>query len=158
VVSARKMMLNIQTCYTRVHERVHDVMFNQPRFLAIALFCVLSGLLFVACSKDEPTQPVDDQCAITVSSPAGGEVLVPGTTTTILWTAPSTIANVRITMHRGELEVGEIIAATENNGSYSWEVEDFGAGFGTGYFIRVSELAAHNICSGDSEPMILQGK
>ena len=62
----------------------------------------------------------------------------------------------RITMHRGELEVGEIVAVTENNGSYSWEVEDFGAGFGTGYFIRVSELAAHNICSGDSEPLILQ--
>lgn len=133
-------------------------MTSKARWSVPALICAVFCLLLVACSEDEPTEPADDQCTITVTSPTKGEVLVPGNTTIINWTAPSNITQVRITMFRGELEVGEIIAVTENNGTYSWVVEDFGAGFGTGYFIQVAELTAHNICTGVSEMLILQAE
>ena len=77
--------------------------------------------------------------SITVTSPNGGESLVPGTTPTITWTSSGSVgSNVRIELLKAGAVVQTISTYTLNDGSFtSWTIPS-GQTTGTDYRIRIT--------------------
>lgn len=98
--------------------------------------------------------------SITVSSPNGGESLLPGSLHNITWTAPGVNGNLKITLWKDGAFVGIIGAnITPGSGSFPWTVGAYDGGTapeGTGYTIKIKEKGttvsdtsdgAFNICT-----------
>ncbi|MCH7974189.1 MAG: hypothetical protein IH949_09935, partial [Bacteroidetes bacterium] len=75
---------------------------------------------------------------IAVTSPDGGESWSTGNTREITWT-DDILGNVRIELYKNELFDSEIIASTESDGSYNWNVPD-GLASGSDYKVRISSV------------------
>jgi len=89
-------------------------------------------------------------CAVTVTSPAGGESWVAGTTQDITWTTGNCGELVRIELLRGGEPCRVLASSTANTGSLAYLVEPCGE-FGADYQIRVTDLGTGN--SGTSDAM-----
>lgn len=98
--------------------------------------------------------------SITVTSPNGGESLLPGSIHNITWTAPGVNGTLKITLWKDGSLVGVIGKnITPGSGSFPWTVGTYGGGTapeGTGYTIKIKEIgttvadrsdSAFNLCS-----------
>ncbi|MFW9880336.1 MAG: Ser-Thr-rich GPI-anchored membrane family protein, partial [Candidatus Thorarchaeota archaeon] len=77
---------------------------------------------------------------ITVTTPEGTDSWETGSTHSITWTSTGSIANVKIELYKGGVLEREIVASTDNDGSFDWviptDIID-----GTDYQIRISDVS-----------------
>jgi len=119
-------------------------------FMALAAALTLQ----VGCNSDDPPVTPPPACAITMSTPVGGESWFTGDQINIRWTQ-TTGGEVMIELLKGATTAGVISASTANNGFYPWlSSSTFGQNSGEDYSIRVSSLTSAN-CSAQTNPFEL---
>lgn len=83
---------------------------------------VITVLLTISCSKNEPTSPSSSN-KITILRPNGGESWLAGSSYTITWTS-NINENVKIELYKGGSIFYTIANSTSNSGNYVWAIPD----------------------------------
>jgi Kre9/KNH-like N-terminal Ig-like domain/Viral BACON domain len=86
---------------------------------------------------------------ITVTSPAGGESWVTGSTHTITWTSTGTITNVQIQLLKGVSSLSTLSASTSNDGSFSWTLSG-SLSTGSDYQIKITDTSDSSVSDSGS--------
>ncbi len=89
------------------------------------------------CDESDADFSVTTSCDLTVTSPASGSSWIAGQTWPISWN-PAGTGNVTLDLYRGTTYLCTIDAATPNDGSYQWVVDDCGGGVSSQYRVKVT--------------------
>jgi len=118
---------------------------KSPLVFLVLLPWALVGLLG-GCADDDPVEP-PEPCSVTVTAPAGAEILWLGNAATIRWQSTGTEATAVILLVQGNDIVGQIAPNTPNDGFHPWVVDDLGGGLGADYAFLVA-AAGDSTCFG----------
>ena len=91
---------------------------------------------------------------ITLVSPNGGEIFVPGQAVPINWTSSGVVGNVKISIHLAGKPPRLIASSTANDGSYSWTVPTYPAG--SEYSIRIESVTSPTVFDVSDGPFSIQ--
>ncbi|MFH2055331.1 MAG: Ser-Thr-rich GPI-anchored membrane family protein [bacterium] len=84
---------------------------------------------------------VTEPCSIIVEAPVAGVEWVTGDTQTVLWSSGGAGANVRLDLYKSGGLIAPLESSIPNSGSYDWIVNDWTAGNGSDYQIRITDLS-----------------
>jgi hypothetical protein len=102
----------------------------------------ITDLTSQASDESNSTFTIESECAITVTSPNGGQQWAPGDSEQITWNQSGSCgSNVKIELLRNSQVCLTIASSTSNDGSYSWNVSQCD-GNETGYTIRITDLTS----------------
>lgn len=83
-----------------------------------------------------------DAPTVTLTSPAGGETWMPGTTHVITWTSQNVLGNILIQPYLNGVAQTALTTNTENDGTYSWTIPaDYAAS--ASYTMGISAMSGH---------------
>lgn len=107
------------------------------------ILTITTILNVIKARGDFPVTP-NTTPTITVTAPIGGETWKRGTTNHLItWTSTNVIGQIRISLFKGTVEVGVIVASAANSGVYSWSIGT-AASLKTGpdFRVRVQSITA----------------
>lgn len=116
--------------------------FTSAAFLALTFGLLLSKVVLLpGCSKDKGSNPPQQECSLTLTSPNGGEVWAVGDSASIAWTSEGSCGDqVRLELlHEGEACL-MIVDSLRADGAYLWNAVAACGAESTGYAVRVLDL------------------